>query len=231
MSVNGLQQLQAKIESLPNQTILQSKLEFFRNVKDLSDQLSLDLFDSMQKLNALRVITRSSIFLKVDLEDCQVSVRNVANEISVSLISERPNSDQVSKKIAVMNNAVSNFLKKINTKWIDLCRAHQERVATFKPLVEKLDKVAFNKLREIELAIRPESTALPTTEEGIEVVANVLDSLTTIMNSLKIDGPIETFLQASLNGEGDPRALLDLNLQRYLDEHPAIWRSLKVVLK
>lgn len=54
--------------------------------------------------------------------------------------------------------------------------------------------------------------------------------LSSEIGRMNTNGPVETFLREALAKNGDPRALLDPAVREYLDQHPALWRSLRVSL-
>jgi hypothetical protein len=231
MNSNGLIKLEDLLKSLPKQTLLQSQVNIFNTVvSQISIRIS-EYTGAIKKINSLRIISFNSNLLINNESRYKISIKNTISDILNLLTNEVVNADLVQTKLSSINRSIANLTTDIDNEWLEICNSHKERVLTFTPLVARIDSNSTTRLREIELVIRPGVTSIPETDEQIQVILDAKDALTGIMNSLKIDGPVEKFLQDAINGIGDPRSLSDPEVLAYLNNHSAMWNSLKVVLK
>jgi hypothetical protein len=228
---NGLRQLEAQIKGLPDQEALKSQLEVFRNVANTAAERFAEFTKGKQQLKALRQISGDPSLLQSELDRWQRVGSNNSRDIARLLNSSSPEQSQITPKLAALSRMTTELKDRAATEWRVLCEAHQERAQTFKTLAERLDPKAARQLQEAAMFMRPGVTPLPTEELNIQIAIDARETLNRIMGSLQIEGPVERFLQAALQGTADAADLLDEQVQAYLNEHPSLWRSLKVVLK
>jgi len=229
MTVNKLQKLESQLNSLPIQTLLNSNASLFNNVINSIESQGIEIDTAVQKLSALRVIKKIPNLLKNERQLFRSSVSKISSEITLLINAQQPISDQVSSKVSALKRTVQSLTFKINEDWNNLCNSHNEQVAEIKPLIERLDVKAFIQLRKVESALSPGLDALPITEEGMQVVIDAIEWTRTIVSTYGIADSVQVFLQASRIGEGDPKCLLEPEVQKYLESHPSMWNSLKVV--
>lgn len=228
---NGLDYLEAQINGLPDQEALRSQLEIFNSVANTASDRLVEFNKGKSQLSALRKISGSPSLLQTEFDRWQKVATNNSREITKLLKTPTPEQSQITPKLAALSRMTTEMLERTENEWRSLCDAHQERAQTFKSLADRLDPVAANKLQEATFRLRPGISALPTNDEGIQIAIDAKETLNQIMGSLQIEGPVESFLQAALQGTAEARSLLDQQVLAYLDEHPSLWRSLKVVLK
>jgi hypothetical protein len=231
MNINGLLKLEDRIKSLPKQTILQSQISIFNNFSQLTSIRNQELSKAIVELKSLRLISSNKKLMDQDEDRCKQTVKKLIDEASSLLKVEVVNGDGLHSKLNSIARSISNLSNEILREWTEICHSYQERILTFKPLVSRINANVASQFKDIESLIRPGVTPLPINDEAIQAVIDSRLSLTTLMSSLKIDGSVETFLQASLRGDGDPKALLDPDVIAYINANPTMWKSLKVVLK
>lgn len=229
--LNGLRQLEAQIKGLPNQETLRSQLEVFRNVAKTAEERLAEVKMGAKQVNALRQIAQSPSLLKSELERWQKQGSNNSRDIVKLLNGAASEQAQITTKLTALTRMTTEVKSRTSDEWQSLCIAHQERAHTFKALAERLDPSAAKRLQDAAMLMRPSLTPLPTEDSTIRIAIEARETLTQIMGSLKIEGPVESFLQNALQGTAEPKSLFDPQVKAYLDAHPALWLSLKVVLK
>jgi hypothetical protein len=231
MNSNKLLKLEDHLKSLPKQNILQSQVNIFETVIS-QISMRIDEYKSiLNKIISLREISDDESLLINNEIRCKSSLKSTTGEISNLLNFEVVNADLVQGKLTSINRSISNLSADIGNEWLAICNSHKDRVSTFTPLVTRIDASSSARLKEVEFAIRPGVTSIPETDEDIKVIIDAKNALTVIMTSLKIGGPVEKFLQDAINGNGNPQSLSEPEVLAYLNNHPTMWNSLKVVLK
>lgn len=229
MTLNKLQRMESQLRSLPIQTLLKSQVTLFVTLADSVEAQSIEVNTAAYKLNALRAIKKAPELLNRERQLCWESVNKITNEITVLISAQQLLPDQISHKVLVLKRTVQNLTSKISKNWNDLCSLHKEHVTGIKLIVEKVDLKAMSRLQKVQSALTPDLDGLPITDEGIQTVIDAIDWTRTAISSYGIEDSVQAFLQASRNGEGDPKCLLKPEVQKYLESHTSIWNSLKVV--
>lgn len=228
---NRLEYLEAQINGLPDQEALRSQLEIFNNVATSARERLVEFNKGKIQVGALRKISGTPSLLQTEFDRWQKVATNNSREITKLLNSPTPEQSQITPKLASLSRMTTEMLDRTENEWRSLCLAHQERAQTFKSLADRLDPHAAKELQEAAFRLRPGISVLPTNDEDIQIAIDAKETLNRIMGSLQIEGPVESFLQAALQGTAEAKSLLDPQVLAYLDEHPSLWRSLKVVLK
>ena len=229
MTLNKLQRLESQLKSLPNQLQLKSQVALFTNVTVSVDAQSIDFNTTIHKLDALRSVRKVPGLLNRERQQCGSNLSKISNELTGLISAPHPIQDQISNKVGGLKRAVQELTSKVGVNWNDLCTSHKEQVTDITLIIEKVDTKALNQLRKVQSALTPGIDGLPITEEGIKTVIDAIDWTRSAISSYGIDSSVQAFLQASRNGEGDPKCLLNPDVQKYLESHTSIWNSLKVV--
>jgi hypothetical protein len=227
---NSLRQLEAKIKGLPAQDALLRQRQLFRGAREEARQRLSDLQDALGQVQALRIIQGNPNLLADSQRKKLATVRAKGREL-LNLVNEaNPESAKFGEKLEAIKRTTKGLSDDAKTAWVELCQGHQERANALRALAQRLSPNLARCLQDLDQLLRPASTNPPTSAESVNAIVEARKALAAEIASLKIDGPVESFLREAQSGNGDPRALLDPTVREYLDAHPALWKSLRVVL-
>lgn len=227
---NDLRQLEAKIKGLPVQDSLLRQRELFQGAREEVCERRGDLQGSLQKVRALRTIQGNPNLLAESQQRKLAAVRAKGREL-LNLVGEaNPESAKFGEKLEALKRAAKGLSDDVKTSWIEVCQGHQERANALRPLAQRLSPHLVQRLQDLDRLLGPGTLSPPTSATTVQAIVEARKALATEIASLNMDGPVETFLRDAQLGNGDPRALLDSQVREYLDDHPALWKSLRVVL-
>lgn len=227
---NGLRQLEAKIKGLPVQDALLRRRQLFRGAQEEARQRRADLQAALDQVKALRVIQANPTLMTESEQRRLAAARAKALEL-LDLVGEAdPESVRFGEKFEAIKRASRALSEEVKTNWAHICQDHHDRANALRPLAERLSPSLALRLQDLDRLMRIGTTSPPTTVEALQAIVNARTALAAEIASLDMDGPIETFLRDAQTGRGDPKALFDPQVREYLEAHPALWKSLRVVL-
>jgi prefoldin subunit 5 len=226
---NGLRQLVAKIKGLPVQTESLRRRQIFQGVQNNARQRRTELQTTMEQLKALRTIEGKPDLLADPEQNRFATVAARAREMLVLVGKTDLESSKFSEKLEAIKRTTKALSDDVETKWAQVCKEYQERANVLRPLAERLSPSLVQRIQDLDRLLRPGTKNPPTSDETVRSILAARKALASDIASLDIDGPVETFLRDTQTGNGDPKALLDPQVRDYLDAHPTLWKSLRVV--
>ncbi|HRQ58635.1 MAG TPA: hypothetical protein PLN31_14575 [Azoarcus taiwanensis] len=227
---NRLRQLEAKIKGLPVQEVLLRRRELFRGAQREARQRWADLQVTLEQVKALRTIQAKPDLL-AQSEQKRLSVVWARARELLGLVGEaNPESDKFSEKLDTIKRTTRALSDDVKTTWGQVCQDHQDRANVWRPLAKQLSPKLFQCIQDLDRLLSPGTTSSPTSADMVRAIVDARRALASELASLAIDGPIEKFLRDAQAGNGDPKGLLDPRVLEYLDAHPVLWRSLRVVM-
>ncbi len=228
--LNGLRQLEAKIRGLPNQDGLRIRRQLFRNAQVETRARRAELILALEQVKALRSIQASPDLL-VESEQKRLSAARIRARELLDLVREvNPDSAKLSEKLDAIKRNAKALLEEVKTKWVKACEDHQDRANALRPLAEHLSPGLVQRIQALDRLMRLGTPSPPTSAEAVQSIVDARTAFAAEIASLALGGPIEAFLRDAQAGNGDPKALLDTRVREYLDAHPVLWKSLRVVL-
>lgn len=226
---NLLRQLEAKIKGLPIQDALLRRRQTYLNSQEEAQRHRVGLEVVLKQIQALRAIQGKPDLL-ADAQDKRFSaVRARAREIGTLLSEAAPDNKKFSEKLEHIKRAGTLLSDEVKDNWRQLGDDHRNRASAFRPLAQRLSDSLGQRIQELDRLLA-QGSAPPTDTKAVQAIVDARRGLDAEIASLEMDGPIETFLQEAQAGKGDPKALLDPQVREYLDAHPQLWKSLRVVL-
>jgi hypothetical protein len=225
---NRLERLADKISGLPQQEALTSKKKILEATVQKVDNHRIDLTKYRRQADALRKIRNDAQLLTEDernaLRTTQQRTRGISTLISQAEIDQRALNDSLEQ----LKRTNSNFKNQTNNAWLEACQQARERA---EPLIEIAQKIEPEAARRLRQSLAPFfKEAVPETLRDIETISSAQAALSEEFKKLPIDGKIGAFLKDAIAGEGNPRTLLDADVQGFLNSHPNLWGSLRVTM-
>jgi hypothetical protein len=227
---NRLDVLAAKIRGLPVQDAFRRKRQLYTNATAAAQKCLQDLNDALQQVRALRTIRGESELLVDSESKRRSSARLRAEELKRLLEGNEIDQGKVSEKFDSLKRSTTSLLTDVRTDWTQLCNSHAERASLFKALAQQIDVAVALRIEALSRRLRADS-AVPTAAEDVSAALQVRADLAAEIEKLNTTGPVETFLRDAIVGRGDPKALLNADVRDYLDAHPSLWQTLRVVLQ
>ena len=227
---NGLRELEAKIKGLPIQEALLRRRERLHGTKDQVQQRQAELQDGVEQAKALRIFQSDQSLLADAERRALATVRNRAQELLTLVTQPDQDNNEVSTKLDAIKRAVKTLSDLVKVNWSQACQEQQGRADALKPLAQHLSSNLLSRITQLEQLLQANSTSPPTATPTVRAMAEARKALAAEVATMKMTGPIEVFLRDAQNRRGDPRALLDPQVCEYLNAHPALWKSLRVVL-
>jgi len=227
---NGLRELEAKIKGLPVQDSLLRRRQLLRATTDQVQQRQAELQEAIEQTKALRTIQDDQSLLANVERKALAASRSKAQELLNLVTQPDQENNEISARLEAIKRACKSLSDGVKTDWAQACMEHQERANAFKPLAQRLNVSLLARIEQLEKLLIINSRSPPTALATVQAIMVARKALAAEMATLDMTGPIETFLRAAQNHNGDPRALSDPQIRDYLDAHPALWKSLRVVL-
>lgn len=228
MTHNRLRQLEAKIKGQPMQDALMRQRKLFNRTQEELQQHLFNIQDVLARAHAMRAI-RIDAKLLHDAEQRRLNtVRSRAREISDLLAKPNCEAKDVSEKLEGIKRAYGAFSEDVKGSWREFSEEWHSRASAFKSLAQRLSPDLLQCIETLERLAR--GAEPPREPDTVQALVSARKAFQQAVQSLKIEGPVESFLRDAQAGQGDPRALLDPVVQQYLNEHPQLWNSIRVVL-
>lgn len=228
MTSNRLRQLEAKIKGQPRQAAFMRQRKLFRRTQEEVQQHFSGVQDVLARAQAMRAI-RSDAQLLLDVEQQRLKiVRLRARDISTLLAKPDCESKDVSEKLEGIKRAYAALSEDVRRSWRKFSDECNSQIGAFRSLAQRLSPSLTQRIETLELLVQ--SAEPPCEPEAVQALVSAREAFQQDVQSLKIDGPVESFLRDAQAGQGNPKALLDPAVQQYLNEHPQLWTLLRVVL-
>ncbi|GAB3647297.1 hypothetical protein [Ramlibacter alkalitolerans] len=226
---NHLRQLEAKIKGLPIQDALLRRRQTYLKSQEEAQRHRAGLQVVLEQVEALRTIQGRPDLLAEAQHKRFGAVRARAREISALLNEPAPDNRKFSEKLEQIKRAGTLLSDEAKEIWRQLGEDHRNRASIFRPLAHRLSPNLGQRMQELDRLLA-QGNAPPTDSNVVQAIVEARRGLDAEIAALRMDGPIETFLQEAQAGRGDPKALLDPQVREYLDAHPQLWKSLRVML-
>ena len=190
----------------------------------------MDLQDALEQVQALRSIKGNPNLLADSQRKKLAAVRAKGREL-LNLVGEvNPESGKFGEKFEAIKRTTRGLSDEAKMGWVEFCEGHQERANALRALAQHLSPSLVQCLERLDQLLRPGGATPPTSATSVQAIVEARKALAVEIGSLKIDGPVGEFLRDAQTGNGDPKALLDPTVCEFLDAHPTLWKSLRIVL-
>lgn len=228
MTPNRLRQLEAKIKGQPRQEALMRQRKLFSRTQEEVQRHFSDVQDVLARAQAMRAI-RNDTQLLLDAEQRRLNtVRVRARDIRTLLAKPDCESKDVSEKLEGIKRACAALSEDVTGSWRQFSDECNSQVGAFRSLAQRLSPGLTQRIETLERLVQ--GAEPPREPEAVQALVSAREAFQQDVQSLKIDGPVESFLRDAQAGQGNPKALLDPAVQQYLNEHPQLWNLLRVVL-
>ena len=225
---NRLERLADAISGLPDRDKLNAKKATFERTRELVESHLNELAKSRRRAGVVREVSDSHRLL-AEVESGAVRTTQKRGRAIVTLISAGEiNVTKLNEELEALKRSRTAFSGEVGQEWRTICAAIRESVGPLIDIAERVDPDAARRLRTL-LQLFQEAS-IPETPEDVKRVKSAKADLSNELKRLPISGKVGTFLRAAITGRGDPRDLLDADVQRFLDEHQTLWTSLRVTL-
>jgi hypothetical protein len=137
------------------------------------------------------------------------------------------------QKISEHLENLSKKLQGVETKRTDVWSKVQREVNTVQTILEIAMTLKLESVPALTAAINNFKVATaspPSTESDAQGVVDARKANTDAVANSGLSGNIKKILEGAIKSEGDPRLLLEADVQKFFREHPALWTSLKLKL-
>lgn len=228
---NGLRQLEARIRSLPDQDRLKRLLALFENTDARVRERRDAVRSSLGRIKALRAIQANSGLLAAEEQACVSAAEAKAKELAELVGGVRPDSNKIAAQLEAIKRATAVVNNAITATWRGVRQQYEERVGAVRPLAERLSPQALGAIDGLARLLRSHGDSPPSSVAETGTLIDAIRAFNDAVKSMKIDGPIGKFLRDASSGGADPHALFDPEIRGYLDDHPSLWKALRVELK
>lgn len=226
---NGLRELGAKIKGLPIQDALRGRRQLMITTRAHVEQRKAELETALEQLAALRLLQADQTLLAEAERRCLAAAKSKAQELLKLLAQTTQENNEVSAPLDAIKRAGKSLSDGIGTQWSEACQGYLARARALKPLAPQLNAKLLVCIEDLERLLGPYSAAPPTSPTAVQAIAAARAALDAEVGGMAMNGPVETFLRNAQNRCGDPKALFDEEVLAYLNAHPALWKSLRVV--
>lgn len=228
MTSNRLRQLEAKIKGQPMQDALMRQRKLYSRTQEEVQQHLAGVQDVLARAQAMRSI-RIDAHLLLDAEQRRLNtVRARARDIGILLAKPDCESKDVSEKLEGIKRAYTSLSEDVKGSWGEFSDECHSRAGAFRSLAQRLSPGLTQRIETLERLVR--GAEPPREPDAVQALVSAREAFQQAVQSLKIEGPVESFLRDAQAGQGDPKALLHPAVQQYLNDHPQLWNSLRVVL-
>jgi hypothetical protein len=225
---NLLERLEDKISGLPQQEALAGKKKIFDAMKEKINNHRDDLTKYRRQADALRKVCNDVHLLMADertaIRVTRQRVRGISTLISATEIDQRA----LNESLESLKRTNLTFKSQAATAWQATSKQASERAEPLIEIAQKIEPEAARRLRQSLAPFLKE--AVPETLEDVEALSSAQTTLSEEFKKLPVDGRIGAFLKDAIAGKGDPRVLLDADVQDFLDSQPNLWTSLRVTM-
>jgi hypothetical protein len=227
---NGLRELGAKIKGLPIQDALRGRRQLMITTRVQVEQRKAELETGLEQLTALRLLQADQSLLAEAERKCLAAAKSKAQELRKLLAQTTQENNEVSAPLDAIKRAGKSLSDGIGAQWSEACQTYQARARALKPLAQQLNAKLLVCIEDLERLLGSYSTVPPTSPTAVQAIVAARAALDAEVAGMAMNGPVETFLRSAQNRCGDPKALFDDEILAYLNAHPALWKSLRVVL-
>jgi hypothetical protein len=226
--VNKLSLLAAQIRDEPNQDGFRLRKNQYKIIADQVEAILNNLLDAGRQLSALVAISDDESIKNSSNNNIGI-INNVAVALS-KLVSANslPSNNAISAQISSLNLNITEISNRVNNYWQGISASEVEISETLIELTGHYDPKSQNRIKASLAEFKNTIASIPSTKNQINSYKSARESLKNSRSGLSIEGPASSFLLDALNDSGNPKDLLDQNVVDFLNQHPILWKSLKV---
>lgn len=225
---NLLRQLEARIKGQPMQDTLVRQRQLYANTAQALHQHADALRAVLAQAQALRTIRGDAQLLAEPQQRRLGAVRARAREIGTLLSDPACENKKLSEKLEAVKRACTALSDEVKSNWQDLGEDYRTRGIAFRPLAQRLSPALVQRIDALERLLQGHAPPIDTA--AVQAVVQARSAFQQEIDALDLDGPVESFIRDAQAGRGSPKDLLKPEIQKYLNEHPQMWNSLRVVL-
>ncbi len=226
-NTNALRRLAQQFEALPRQQELkQAKIQLSTTCQKVTENADR-LEASFGRIVTLREMQGQPTLLAAELAQKVKTLRTTAQtleqQVQMAGVTERLTGalDTLSKSCKAVSEQVAQVWDTSDTEILGATQALID-------LTGKYDATAQGTLQ--QALTRFKATRNPQDTEGVAHYRRARAEMQQVRMALNIPGKVGQFLSESARGTGSARALLDPEIQAFLQAHPALWPRLTVKL-
>jgi hypothetical protein len=226
-NTNALRILAQQFEALPRQQELkQAKIQLSTTCQKVTENAD-SLEASFGRIATLREMQEQPNLLAAELAQKVKTLRTTAQtleqQVQLAGVTERLTGalDTLSKSSKAVSEQVMQAWSTADTEILDATQALID-------LTGKFDAIAQQTLH--QALTRFKAVSKPQDSKGVADYRRARAEIQQARMALNIPGKVGQFLSESARGAGSARALLDAEIQAFLEAHPALWPQLTVKL-
>jgi hypothetical protein len=226
--MNKLSILAAQIRDEPNQEGFRLRKNQYKIIADQVEEILKNLLESGRQLSALVAIS-DDVSIKASFKNNLSSINNAAVVISKLLSANSPpTNNAVSAQISSLKHNIAEISNRVSNDWQGISTSEVELSETFIELTGYYDPKSQNRIKSALTEFKKVISSIPTTQNQIKSYKSAKELLKKSRAGLNIEGPASSFLLDALNDSGNLKDLLDQSVVDFLNQHPILWKSLKV---
>jgi|GEM_PF-4661056 len=226
--VNKLSLLSAQIRDEPNQDGFRLRKNQYKIIADQVEAILNNLLDTGRQLSALVAISDDESIKNSSNNNINI-INNAAAALSKLVGSNSPPSNNaISAQISSLNFNITEISNRVNYYWQSMTASEVELSETLIELTGHYDPKSQNRIKATLAEFKNAIASIPSTQSQINSYKSARVALKNSRSGLNIEGPASSFLLDALNDSGNLKDLLDQNVVDFLNQHPILWKSLKV---
>ena len=226
--MNKLSTLAAQIRDEPNQDGFRQSKTQFKTIADKAEVVLKDLQEVGQQLLALEEIIEDDSIRVASSQNLN-NIHKSAVTIAKLINATTPASNQIiSPQINSLTENILAISNQATSYWTNASSSEVELSETFIELTSYYDPEAKKRIQETLAKFINVISSIPTSRNEINLYKSAKVALKDAMTGLNLDGPASSFLLSAMNGSGNPKDLLNKEVVEFLNQHPTLWKSLKV---
>lgn len=226
-NTNALRRLAEQFDALPRQQELkQAKIHLSTTGQKVTENTD-SLAASFGRIATLREMQEQPTLLAAELAQKVKTLRATAQALAQQVQSGGVPSkltvalDNLSKVSKAVSEEVAQAWSTADTEILDSTQSLIDLTGKYDPTAQRILQHALAQFK---------STRNPKDTEGVAQYRKAREALQQARMALQIPGKVGQFLSESARGSGSARALLDPEIQAFLQEHSALWPRLTVKL-
>jgi hypothetical protein len=226
--MSKLSQLAQRIRSLPDieseRRRIAIALRVSKNAKEVADRLAIIL----RQAPYIDELTRGGMVTAVN-ESISFSV---AQAKSLKKLVRRGNFGSEQKISEYLDN-LTKKTQSVEKKRDDLWATVQTKVRTIETILQIAEAVNLDGVETLRLAAslyRQSTASPPSSEADRDKVRSAHEGNKVAIANSGLTGNVKTILDGAILANGDPRLLLEEDVQKFFKDHPELWESLKLKL-
>lgn len=226
--MNKLSLLAAQIRDEPNQDGFRLRKNQYKKIADEVEVILKSLLEIGRQLSALVAISDDPTIK--NLSNNNLSSINKTAVVISTLVSANspPTNNAISTQISSLNHNINDISNRVSDYWQNSSNSEVELSETFIELTSYYDQKSHNRIKVALAEFKNVIAAIPSNQNQINLYKSTKASLKDARSSLNIDGPASSFLLDAINDSGNLKDLLDQKVVDFLNQHPILWKSLKV---